>query len=52
MENSGDKKIVYLINPMAANKRWKRWRILRAELVKRLPGSCLDTPRTKEETVE
>lgn len=52
MENSGDRKIVCLINPLAANKRWKRRRKLRAELVKRLPGSCLDTPKTKEETVE
>lgn len=52
MENSSDRKIVCLINPLAANKRWKRRRKLRAELVKKLPGSCLDTPRTKEETVE
>ncbi|RFT16440.1 MAG: Transcription regulator [contains diacylglycerol kinase catalytic domain] [Candidatus Saccharicenans subterraneus] len=52
MENSSDRKIVCLINPLAANKRWKRRRKLRAELVKRLPGSCLDTPKTKEETVE
>ncbi|MCR4408814.1 MAG: diacylglycerol kinase family protein [Candidatus Saccharicenans sp.] len=52
MDNSSDRKIVCLINPLAANKRWKRRRKLRAELVKRLPGSCLDTPRTKEETVE
>ncbi len=52
MENNSEKKIVCLINPLAANKRWKRRRKLRAELVKRLPGSCLDTPRTKEETVE
>lgn len=52
MENSSDRKIVCLINPLAANRRWKRRRKLRAELVKRLPGSCLDTPRTKEETVE
>jgi len=43
--------IVCLINPLAANKRWKRRRRLRAELMKRLPGSCLDTPRNKEETV-
>lgn len=52
MENSSDRKIVCLINPLAANKRWKRRRKLRAELVKRLPGSCHDTPKTKEETVE
>lgn len=52
MENSSDRKIVCLINPLAANKRWKRRRKLRAELIKRLPGSCLDTPKTKEETVE
>ncbi len=52
MENRNGRKIVCLINPLAANKRWKRRRRLRAELVKKLPGSCLDTPRTKEETVE
>lgn len=52
MEKSSDRKIVCLINPLAANKRWKRRRRLRAELIQKLPGSCLDTPRTKEETVE
>ncbi|MCR4395587.1 MAG: hypothetical protein NUW07_02500 [Candidatus Saccharicenans sp.] len=51
MENTKDRKIVCLINPLAANKRWKRRRRLRAELIKRLPGGCLDTPRNKEETV-
>lgn len=50
--NNNNKKIVCLINPLAANKRWKRRRKLRAELIRRLPGSCLDTPKTKEETVE
>ncbi|MCX8159434.1 MAG: diacylglycerol kinase family protein [Candidatus Saccharicenans sp.] len=51
MENTSNRKIVCLINPLAANKRWKRRKRLRAELVKKLPGSCLDTPKTKEETV-
>ncbi len=52
MENNSDRKIVCLINPLAANRRWKRRSRLRAELVRKLPGSCLDTPKTKEETVE
>lgn len=47
-----DKKIVCLINPLAANQRWQRRKKLRADLIRRLPGSCLDTPRAKEETVE
>lgn len=47
-----NKKIFCLINPLAANKRWKRRKKLREELIKKLPGSCLDTPQTKEETVE
>lgn len=51
MGNNKNRKIVCLINPLAANKRWKRRRQLRAELIKKLPGSCLDTPRNKEETV-
>ncbi|MGB9893715.1 MAG: diacylglycerol/lipid kinase family protein, partial [Candidatus Saccharicenans sp.] len=51
MEDKRIDKIVCLINPLAANKRWKRRRKLRAELIKRLPGSCLDTPRNKQETV-
>jgi diacylglycerol kinase (ATP) len=46
------KNIVCLINPLAANERWKRRKRLRAELIRQLPGSCLDTPRTKDETVE
>jgi diacylglycerol kinase family enzyme len=52
MSEIKDKRIVCLINPLAANKRWKRRKKLRAELSRRLPGSCLDTPRTKDETVE
>ncbi|MGB4705231.1 MAG: diacylglycerol kinase family protein [Candidatus Saccharicenans sp.] len=51
-KNNQNRRIVCLINPLAANKRWKRRRKLRAELIRRLPGSCLDTPRTKEETVK
>lgn len=47
-----NKNIVCLINPLAANNRWKRRKRLREELMRKLPGSCLDTPRTKDETVE
>ncbi|HEK85359.1 MAG: diacylglycerol/lipid kinase family protein [Candidatus Saccharicenans sp.] len=47
-----NKNLVCLINPLAANERWKRRKRLREELIRRLPGSCLDTPRTKDETVE
>lgn len=46
------KKIVCLINPLAANQRWKRRRLLRSELIKKLPGSYLDTPGNKQETIE
>lgn len=47
-----EKRIICLINPLAANKRWKRRRRLRRELITRLPGKCFDTPSTKEETVK
>lgn len=47
-----NRNIVCLINPLAANNRWKRRKRLREELMRKLPGSCLDTPRTKDETVE
>jgi len=46
-----DKKIVCIINPAAANRRWKKRRRLRAKLIDSLPGKCLDAPRSKEETV-
>ena len=52
MEESQKDRIVCLINPLAANKRWKRRRRLRAELIRKLPGICLDTPQNKEETVK
>lgn len=47
-----EKNIICLINPLAANKRWKRRRKLRQELISCLPGRCLDTPSSKEETVK
>ncbi|HAV41602.1 MAG TPA: hypothetical protein DCW97_04235 [Acidobacteria bacterium] len=46
-----DKKIVCIINPAAANRRWKKRRRLQAKLIDSLPGQCLDAPRSKEETV-
>ena len=50
-KNRPDKKIVCIINPAAANRRWKRRRHLRAKLIESLPGKCLDAPGSKEETV-
>ncbi|MDD8020034.1 MAG: diacylglycerol kinase family protein [Acidobacteriota bacterium] len=46
-----NKKIVHIINPSAANRRWKRRRRLRAKLMEQLPGKFLDAPQSKEETV-
>jgi diacylglycerol kinase family enzyme len=46
------KKIVCLINPLSANQRWKKRKLLRSELIKRLPGSYLDSPGHKQETIE
>ncbi|HNS05225.1 MAG TPA: diacylglycerol kinase family protein [Candidatus Saccharicenans sp.] len=50
-KNRPDKKIVCIINPAAANRRWTRRRSLRTKLIESLPGKCLDAPRSKEETV-
>jgi len=50
-KNQPDKKIVCIINPAAANRRWTRRRHLRTKLIESLPGKCLDAPRSKEETV-
>jgi len=50
--NKAEQNIICLINPLAANKRWKRRRRLRQKLISQLPGKCLDTPSTKEETVK
>ena len=52
LKRKEEKNIICLINPLAANKRWKRRRKLRQQLISTLPGKCLDTPSTKDETVK
>jgi len=46
------KKITCIINPYAANKKWKRNALLRKYLKKHFPGEIIDDPEDKTSTVE
>ncbi|MFW6160521.1 MAG: diacylglycerol/lipid kinase family protein [Acidobacteriota bacterium] len=41
-----------IINPQAANRKWKRSRLLRTYLQKQLPGRIIDTRQDKRFTIE
>ncbi len=44
-------KVACIINPIAANKRWKRNIMMRSYIQKNLPGKFVDTHKDKEFTV-
>ncbi len=46
------KKVICMINPYAANKKWQRNALLRKYLQKHLPGKIIDNPEDKAYTVE
>lgn len=46
------KKVICIINPYAANKKWQRNALLRKYLQKHLPGRIIDNPEDKAYTVE
>lgn len=46
------RKIICIINPFAANKKWQRNALLRKYLQKHLPGKIIDNPEDKAYTVE
>ena len=45
-------KVVCLINPKAANRKWRRRRRLRRYLQKNLPGEFIDTHQDKQFTIK
>ncbi len=45
-------RIVCIINPEAANKKWKRNILMRKYIQKHLPGKFLDTRKDKESTIQ
>ncbi len=45
------KKVICIINPFAANKKWQRNALLRKYLQKNLPGRIIDNPEDKAYTV-
>lgn len=47
-----NRRISCIINPNAANRRWRRNRLLRWYLQSRLPGRIYDDSRNKDQTVE
>lgn len=51
-ERNLTQKISCIINPYAANKRWKRNLLLRRYIQKNLPGQIIDTHRDKDYTIE
>jgi len=46
-----DQKITCIINPHAANKKWKRNILLRKYIQNKLPGQIIDTHENKESTI-
>ncbi len=46
------KKVICIINPYAANKKWQRNALLRKYLQKNLPGRIIDNPEDKASMVE
>ncbi len=47
-----EKKIACIINPSAANRKWKRRKLLRRYLKKNLPGQIFDSHENKTYTIE
>ncbi|HHF42351.1 MAG TPA: hypothetical protein ENL38_01360, partial [Candidatus Aminicenantes bacterium] len=45
-------KVVCLINPSAANRKWRRRRRLRRYLQNNLPGELIDTHQDKQFTIQ
>ncbi len=46
-----DQKITCILNPYAANKKWKRNILLRKYIQNKLPGQIIDTHKNKEATI-
>ncbi|MDH5384217.1 MAG: acylglycerol kinase family protein, partial [Candidatus Aminicenantes bacterium] len=46
------KKVACIINPSAANKKWKRRKLLRRYLQENLPGQIYDSHENKLYTIE
>jgi len=51
-ETFSPRRISCIINPNAANRRWRRNRLLRWYLQNRLPGRIYDDSRNRDQTVE
>ncbi|UCE39739.1 MAG: hypothetical protein JSV17_09605 [Candidatus Aminicenantes bacterium] len=49
---SGEKKLVCIINPSAANKKWKRRKLLRKYIQENLPGKIIDSHENKSTTIQ
>lgn len=48
----GNKRIACIINPQAANKKWKRRKLLRKYIQEHLPGKIIDTYEDKSTTIQ
>jgi diacylglycerol kinase (ATP) len=48
----GEKKLACIINPSAANKKWKRRKLLRRYIQKNLPGQIIDSHEDKSTTIQ
>ncbi|MBD3414306.1 MAG: hypothetical protein GF421_07750 [Candidatus Aminicenantes bacterium] len=47
-----DKKVACIINPYAANRRWRRNRIVRNTLKKNVPGKIIAVQKNKQYTIQ
>jgi len=47
-----EKKISCIINPQAANKKWKKRKTLRKYLQENLPGQIIDSHKNKTDTIQ